>query len=122
MGAVRSYRDLEVRRKALALVEMVYRISAYFPADERFGMTSQVRRTAVSVASNIAEGAGRRGSKEFHHFLGLASGSLAETETILILAQRLRMADPEQVTELLAQAAEVGRMLSGLKRSLNART
>lgn len=60
MGAVRSYRDLEVWRKALALVEMVYRVSAHFPADERFGMTSQMRRATVWVASNIAEGAGRR--------------------------------------------------------------
>ncbi len=122
MSAVRSYQDLVVWKKALELAEMVYRVSASFPADERFGMTSQVRRAAVSVASNIAEGAGRHGSKEFLHFLGVASGSLAEVETILILAQRMGMADSEQVTELLAQAAEIGRMLSGLKRSLNSRT
>ena len=122
MSAVRSYQDLVVWEKALELAEMVYRVSASFPADERFGMTSQVRRAAVSVASNIAEGARRHGSKEFLHFLGVASGSLAEVETILILAQRMGMADSEQVTELLAQAAEIGRMLSGLKRSLNSRT
>ena len=106
-------------KKALDLAEMVYRVSASFPTDERFDMTSQVRRASTSVASNIAEGAERRGSKEFLHFLGLASGSLADTETILILAQRLAMAGPEQVTERLAQAAEIGRMLSGLKRSIS---
>ncbi len=120
MSGVKSYQDLVVWKKAVDLAEMVYRVSASFPTDERFGMTSQVRRAATSVASNISEGAERRGSKEFLHFLGLARGSLAEMETILIPAQRLGMADPEQVTELLAQAAEIGRMLSGLKSSINA--
>lgn len=121
MSGVKSYQDLVVWKKAVDLAGMVYRVSASFPTDERFGMTSQVRRAATSVASNIAEGAERHGSKESLHFLGLTRGSLAEMETILIPAQRLGMADPEQVTELLAQAAEVGRILSGLKSSINAR-
>jgi four helix bundle protein len=121
MRGVKSYQDLVVWTKALDLVEMVYRVSASFPTDERFGMTSQVRRAATSVASNIAEGAERRGSKEFLHFLGLTSDSLAETESILILAQRSGMLSPDQATPLLAHSAEVGRMLSGLKRSINAR-
>ena len=101
---------------------MVNRVSARFPASEKFGMKSQVRRTAASVASNIAEGAGRRGSKEYLHFLEMASGSLAEMETILILRQSLGMASRDQRTPLLAYAAEIGRMLSGLKRSINSRT
>lgn len=122
MSAAKSYQDLVVWKRALDLAEMVNRVSASFPTDERFGMTSQVRRAAVSVALNIAEGAERRGPEEFLHFPGMASGSLAEMETILILAQRPGMADPKKVIELLAQAAEIGRMLSGLKRSLSSRT
>lgn len=101
---------------------MVYQVAARFPASEKFGMKSQVRRAADSVASNIAEGAGRRGSKEYLHILEMASGSLAEMETILILVQRLGMASRDQETPLLAYAAEIGRMLSGLKRSINSRT
>ena len=103
------------------LAEMVYRVSAHFPAEERFGITGQVRRAAVSVAANIAEGAERHGSREFLNFLGIASGSLAETETFLLLAVRLRMVREEQVKPLLAQASEVGKMLNGLKRSLRSR-
>ena len=92
-----------------------------FRRRERFGITGQVRRAAVSIAANIAEGAERHGTREFLNFLGIASGSLAETETFLLLAQRLRMAKEEQIEPLLAQASEVGRMLNGLKRSLRSR-
>ena len=113
-----GYQDLEVWRKSLELAEMVYRLSAGFPSTERYGMTVQVRRSACSIAANIAEGAARRGVKEFHQFLGIASGSLAETETFLILARRLGMAEDEQVKGLLVCADEVGRMLTGLKRAL----
>ena len=122
MSTLKSYQDLEVWKKSIELAEMVYLASAKFPPEERFGMTSQVRRAAVSVAANIAEGAERHGTGEFLQFLGIASGSLAETETFLILARRLGMATPEQVAPLLNQAGEVGRMLNGLKRSLHSRT
>ena len=105
----------------MELAETVYRVSAGFPSEERFGITSQVRRSATSIAANIAEGAERHGTKEFLHFLGIASGSLAETETILILAQRLEMVTSDQAAPLLEQASEVGRMLNGLKRSLRYR-
>ena len=100
---------------------MVYRVSVNFPPVERFGVTGQMRRAAVSVAANIAEGAERHGKREFLQFLGIASGSLAETETFLILARRLSMASEEQVAPLLARASEIGRMLNGLKRSLRSR-
>ena len=122
MGSLKSYQDLEVWRKSIELAEMVYRVSARFPPDERFGMTSQLRRAAVSIAANIAEGAERHGTREFLQFLGIASGSLAETETFLILAQRLGLTTAEETTPLAAQASEVGRMLNGLKRSLRSRT
>ena len=100
---------------------MVYRLSAHFPPEEKFGLTSQIRRAAVSVAANMAEGAERTGTKEFLHFLSIASGSLAETETFLILADRLGLATKEQTKPLQAQAADVGRMLNGLKRSLRSK-
>ena len=102
---VKSSQDSVVWTKAFDLAEKVYRVSASFPTDERFGMASQVRRATTSVASNIAEGAERRGSKEFFHFLGMANGSLAEIETILILAQRLGSVSPDQVTVLRAHSA-----------------
>ena len=121
MTGLKSYQDLEVWKKSMELAEMVYRASTQFPPEERFGITGQVRRAAVSVAANIAEGAERHGPREFLNFLGIASGSLAETETFLMLAQRLGMAPEEQIRPLLAQASEVGRMLNGLKRSLRSR-
>ncbi len=121
MNSVKSYRDLEVWKKSIELAEMVYRLSANFPQDERFGMTNQVRRAAVSVPANIAEGAEREGSKEFLHFLSIASGSMAETETFLILAGRLGMAQETAITPVMEQAAHVGRMLNGLKRSLHSK-
>ena len=121
MSRSKSYQDLVVWKKSIELAEMVYHVSARFPPEEKFGMTSQVRRASVSVAANIAEGAERHGSGEFLQFLGIASGSLAETETFLILAQRLGMATSEQTAPLLSQASDVGRMLNGLKRSLRSK-
>ena len=121
MTALKSYRDLEVWKKSIELAEMVYRVSAQFPPEEKFGLTNQIRRAVVSVPANIAEGAERNATKEFLQFLGIASGSLAETETFLILAERLGMAAKEQTSPLQAQAADVGRMLNGLKRSLRSK-
>ena len=109
---------MEVWKKSIELAEKVYRLSATFPPDERFGITSQMRRAVTSVTANIAEGAERDGTKEFLHFLSIATGSLAETETFLILAVRLGFVPQETVDPLLDQAATVGRMLNGLKRSL----
>ena len=113
-----SYQDLEVWRKSLKLAEMVYRLSAGFPSSEKYGMTVQARRSACSVAANIAEGAARRGAREFIQFLGIASGSLAETETYLILAGRLGMARRKHLEDVPVYAGEVGRMLTGLERAL----
>ena len=100
---------------------MVYRLSAGFPSSEKYGMTVQARRSACSVAANIAEGAARRGAREFIQFLGIASGSLAETETYLILAGRLGMAPGKHLEDVLVCAGEVGRMLTGFKRALRQR-
>jgi len=101
--------------------EQVYRLSAKFPAEERFGLTSQIRRAAASVAANIAEGAEREGTRESLQFLGIAGGSLAEVETFLVLAEKLNMVAPEETSPVQAQAATVGRMLNGLKRSLRSK-
>ena len=122
MAALKSYQELEVWKKSIDLAEMVYRTSAEFPVEERFGMTSQVRRATTSIPANIAEGAERHGPREFLQFLSIASGSLAETETFLILALRLNLAKSGQIDSLLAQSEEVGQMLNGLKRSLRPRT
>jgi four helix bundle protein len=85
----KSYRDLVVWQKAMDLVTATYRITARFPREETYGLTSQLRRAAVSIPSNIAEGQGRRGLVEFRHFLRQASGSLMELETQVLIAERL---------------------------------
>ena len=118
---VRSYRDLRVWREALAWAEQVYRASADWPRDERFGLTSQVRRAAVSVASNIAEGSGRRSTGEFLQFLGVARGSLSEAETQIMLSGRLGYTPSPTLEALLNDADSIGRMLSGLASSLRSR-
>ena len=120
--ALKSYRDLDVWQRSMELAKTVWRLSARFPAQERFGMTSQLRRAATSVPANIAEGAERHGTREFLQFLGIASGSLAETEPFLLLAERLGLLPSNRVKDTLEQAATVGRLLHGLKRSLHERT
>jgi len=113
-----NYRDLIAWQKAMDLVEHVYGATAAFPPDERFGLTSQVRRAVVSVPSNIAEGQGRRSRSEFIHFLSVAHGSLRETETQLLIAMRLGYLDNAAGESVLAVSDEVGRLISGLARSL----
>jgi four helix bundle protein len=115
----RSHRDLIVWQEAMKLVEMTYRESARFPKDEIFGLTSQLRRSAVSVPSNIAEGAGRNSTRELVQFVGVASGSLAELDTQLDLAVRLGFLDAK--AEAIQQIARVGQLLVALRRSLQER-
>nr|CBX27985.1 hypothetical protein N47_G33090 [uncultured Desulfobacterium sp.] len=122
MNKLKSYQDLEVWKKSIVLAEMIYRLSAHFPKEEKFGLTSQIRRASISVPANIAEGAERNGTGEFLQFLGIASGSLAEVETFLFLAERLGMVTKDQISQSLTQAADVGRMINGLKRSLRSKT
>jgi four helix bundle protein len=120
-GAPRSHRDLKVWQIGLDLTETLYRVTASWPNDERFGLVSQVRRAAVSVPANIAEGAGRRTSGEFAHFIGIARGSLAELETLLIIARRLDYVDESVHRALFDELSELGRMATGLLRSLQDR-
>ncbi len=118
---VTNYRDLQVWRKALDWAEAIYRATSRWPRDERFGLISQVRRSALSVASNIAEGAARRTTGEFLQFVGIAQGSLAEAETQLLLAQRLGYLAKGDASALLGAGAEISRMLAGLASSLRRR-
>ena len=101
MNTLNSYRDLEVWKKSIDLVEQIYRASNNFAPDERFGLTSQVRRASVSVPSNIAEGAARTGTGEYLQGLSVASGSLAEVETQIIIANRLEMLSLAETEALL---------------------
>lgn len=100
----------------MRLVEMIYQRTAAFPKQEVFGLSAQLRRSAVSIPSNIAEGAGRNSTRELFQFLGVASGSLAELETQLEIAVRLGFL--EQGTECSEQVSRVGRLLTGLRRSI----
>ena len=118
MGKVMSYRDLEVWQMAMDLVEECYRLSDAFPKDERFGLTSQLRRAAVSIPSNIAEGHARQHTKEFLQFLSVARGSLAELETQLILAERLNFVTSALIEPLFDRAQRLTRMMASLKTAL----
>lgn len=118
--AARNYRRLTVWQKAMDLTAGVYELTRSLPDTERFGLISQLRRAAVSIPSNIAEGEGRGNDKEFIQYFRIAHGSLQEVETQLYLTQRLLLANEQQTEPLLDLAAEVGRLINGLLRSLRA--
>lgn len=118
MSAVMNYRDLIVWQKAMDLVEMVYLATRQFPKEELYGLTSQVRRSAVSIPSNIAEGQGRKSRAEFLNFLSIANGSRTEMETQIQLAQRLSYVTKKTAQSILDQSEEVSRLLYGLRNSL----
>ena len=115
---LKSYRDLEVWNKAIDLVVECYQITKEFPRSEVYGLTSQLRRAAVSIPANIAEGRERQHTKEFLQHLSIAYGSLAELETHLQIAQRLNYLDIAHVDQVFEKTAEIGRMINGLRRSL----
>ena len=114
-----NYRDLVAWQKAIDLVEMVYSATKTWPREELYGLTSQIRRAAVSIPSNIAEGQGRASTKEFANHLSIAYGSLREVETQALIAERLGYLPSEKVKLLLDRTAEVGRLLNGLSNSLS---
>src|SRR5256885_129060 len=117
--AVLHYRELIAWQRAMDMVAEVYRISRQFPREELYGLTNQIRRAAVSVPSNIAEGQGRGVGQAFCQFLRIARGSLQEVETQMFLAQRFGYVDEPTVAKFLDVSAEVGRLLLGLLRSLD---
>jgi four helix bundle protein len=122
MGQViRDFTDLVIWQKAIQLGKEVYRLTKAFPADERFGLTAQVRRAAVSVASNVAEGHARQG-KEFAYFLSIARGSLAETESQLLFAVELGYLKAADISTIRPLAGEIHRMAAALASKLHRRT
>ena len=116
---VQSYRQLIAWQKSMKFTADVYRATRNFPKWELYGLVSQLRRAAISVPSNVAEGQGRRSTGEFKHFLGIARGSLLETETQILLALELQYLSSEDSERLLAETAEVGRIINGLINSLD---
>jgi four helix bundle protein len=113
-----SFRDLKVWRDAMTLVEEVYKLSGRFPPTERFGLTSQIRRAAVSIPSNIGEGKRRKRQRAFLHHLDIALGSQGELEVQLEIAQRLGFMVTKDIRAIMNRVAEVGRMVNGLIESL----
>jgi four helix bundle protein len=115
-GKIRTHKDLVAWQKAVDLVVDVYSITKSFPKDEIYGLVSQIRRAAVSIPANIAEGAARQTKKEFQQYLHIAMGSLAELETHFIIATHLLYCDNKQENAILLKLDEIRRMLSGLLR------
>jgi four helix bundle protein len=116
---VRQYQDLIVWQKAMELVTGVYRATEEFPRHEIFGLTNQIRRAAVSIPSNIAEGQARDTTREFRRYLAIARGSLQELETQILIASRLVYIKEGDTSCLIERIKEVGRLLGGLSRSLS---
>jgi four helix bundle protein len=110
---IRDFTDLLIWQKAIEVGKSVYNITRLFPSDERFGLTSQLRRAAVSVASNIAEGHARQG-REFAHFISIARGSLAEVESQLLFACEIGYVDKSNVAEFRSLASEIHKMAASL--------
>ena len=119
---VKHFRELIVWQKAMDLVADVYRATELFPKTEVFGLVNQMRRCAVSVPSNIAEGQGRATTKDFMHFLHMARGSLQELETQIAIAHRLNFIPAEAEAALMSSLTEVAKVLAGLLRSLSSST
>ena len=116
--SVKSYRDLEVWQRGMKLVEQVYTLTEPFPASEKYGLTSQLRRAAVSIPSNIAEGWGHSSQKQYIHFLELARSSLLEIETQIRIANRLGYVNADERDQLLSETDAQSKMLLSLMRSL----
>ena len=115
-----SYRDLDVWQFGMAIVVDIYRVTRTFPAEERFGLISQLRRAAVAIPSNIAEGRNRLGAAEFRRFVSVARGSVAEVETQLAVAVALGFVNASEIASLSSRLDELSKMLFGLYRRLSA--
>ena len=118
---ISSYRELKVWQAGMKLTAEVYDLAKNLPQYELYGMSSQIRRAAVSIPANIAEGHARDSTKEFLHHLSIARGSLAELETLLMLAEQMKYCQPSESAGMLNQCDQLSRMLSALRRRLKAR-
>ena len=120
MGEIRTFRDLMIWQKSMALLTSLYRETNRFPADEKFGLVSQMRRCAVSIPSNIAEGYGRRTSGDYIRFLQIAIGSIYELQTQLEISRNLELLDADKYGDLNEDLCEIERMLSSLVAKIRA--
>jgi four helix bundle protein len=118
-GKMKTYRDLLVWQKSMALVTEIYRLSKSFPKDETYGLTSQMRRCAVSIPSNMAEGYGRNSTSDYIRFLYIATGSLYELQTHIEIALNLQYLNKTNFDKLYESSREIERMLSSLTKKLN---
>lgn len=114
MSKIRTHKDLDVWKKSVLLVTSIYELTKSFPKDEIYGITNQIRRSAVSVSSNIAEGSARQGNKKFIHFLYISLGSLSELETQLIISNNLKYISDSSFKRMMNNLDEIGKMLTGL--------
>lgn len=119
--SIKGYQDLEVWQKAMDLVVMCYQATRNFPKSEVYGLASQLQRAAVSIPANIAEGRERKHSKEFLQHLSIAYSSMAELETHIQIAERLNYINSTKTNQLLQKTAEIGRMINGLRKSVERR-
>tara|TARA_R110002124_G_scaffold250200_8_gene415253 strand:+ start:226 stop:588 length:363 start_codon:yes stop_codon:yes gene_type:complete len=118
---MKTFRDLLVWQKSMSFVTEIYKVSKQFPKDENFGLTSQIRRSAVSVPSNISEGYGREGMKDYLRFLNIAMASLFELQTQLEIASNLEYIKREKFDNLYESSREIERMLSSFIRTVKSR-
>ena len=116
---VKNYRELIVWQKSMDLVELVYQATKQFPKEELYGLASQIKKSVVSIPSNIAEGQARKSTAGFLRFLSIAHGSRAEMETQIILANRLKYIDDHLLEQILGKSEEITKLLNGLINSLN---
>ncbi len=115
----KSFNDLAVWRRSIEVTTLIYEMTGEFPNSERYGLTAQMRRAAVSVASNTAEGSGRGTKAEFRQFLNVARGSNCELQTQIVIASNLGFAPRDRLAAAMSMSHEVGRMLHGLLTSLS---
>jgi four helix bundle protein len=118
---INSFKDLKAWQLGMDVTECVYRLTENFPKSEIYGLSSQMRRSAVSIPSNLAEGQGRESSKEFLHFIAISIGSICELETQLLIAHRLNYAPSIDIESIITKLAETGRMIRGLQKSIKAK-
>lgn len=117
-----KFEKLEVWQKAVHFADLIYEVTKNFPAEERFGLSSQLRRSAVSVCSNIAEGSSRSSETDFARFIEIAYGSLLESVSEMMIAKRQNFLDPEMFGAAYGQAEDLAKMLSGLRRTVKERS
>ncbi len=121
MNRIPSFKDLEVWKRAMTLVRRTYEVTRLYPADEKYGLVAETRKTARSVPANIAEGKTRVGGREFHHFMSIALGSLGELQTQLLMAADLGYMNHGTLGSLEQEVEEISRMSRALERALGER-